>query len=115
MQDLKVCALRIAATAIMLFTVVLPAAAQMPAADASKIFAYDATKPLNLRIGKSETPEDGVTVSEISYDSPKVGRVPGYLVVPSGKEPFPAIVYMHWGQGNKGEFLSEAVECRTVA
>ena len=110
MQDLRVSALRIVATAIMLFTVVLPAAAQMPAADASKIFAYDATEPLNLRIGKSETPEDGVTVSEISCDSPKAGRVPGYLAVPSAKEPFPAIVYMHWGQGNKGEFLSEAVE-----
>jgi hypothetical protein len=36
--------------------------------------------------------------------------VPGYLVVPSGKGPFAAIVYMHWGQGNRGEFLSEAAE-----
>jgi len=80
------------------------------AADISKMFAYDATKPLNLTIGKSETPAPGVTVSEISYDSPKGGRVPGYEVVPSGKGPFAAIVYMHWGQGNKGEFLSEAVE-----
>jgi len=62
-------------------------AAQAPPADASKIFAYDATKPLNLTIGKSENPAAGVTVSEISYDSPKGGRVPGYLVVPSGKRP----------------------------
>jgi dienelactone hydrolase len=85
-------------------------AAQTPGADASKVFVYDATKPLNLTIGKSETPAAGVTVSEISYDSPKGGRVPGYLVVPSGKGPFAAIVYMHWGQGNRGEFLSEAVE-----
>lgn len=81
-----------------------------PAVDASKVFAYDVTKPLNLTVGKTETPARGVTVFEISYDSPKTGRVPGYLVVPSGKGPFPAIVYMHWGQGNKGEFLSEAVE-----
>jgi len=80
------------------------------AADASKVFAYDATKPLNLTIGNSETPTGGVTVFEIAYDSPKAGRVPGYLVVPSGKGPFPAIVYMHWGQGNRGEFLSEAIE-----
>src|SRR5215469_13334231 len=88
-----------------------PMAAQTPApADASKVFAYDATKPLNLTIGKPETPARGVTVSEISYDSPKGGRVPGYLVVPSGEGQFPAIVYMHWGQGNRGEFLSEAVE-----
>lgn len=88
-----------------------PVAAQTPAAaDASKIFAYDATKPLNLAIGKSETPSAGATVSEISYNSGKGGCVPGYLVVPSGKGPFAAIVYMHWGQGNKSEFLSEAVE-----
>ena len=79
-------------------------------ADASKVFAYDATKPLNLTIGNSETATAGVTVFDISYDSPKAGRVPGYLVVPPGKGPFPAIVYMHWGQGNRGEFLSEAVE-----
>ena len=84
--------------------------AQMPAADANKIFAYDATKPLNFTIERSETPVAGVTVSEISYDSPKGGRVPGYLVVPSGRGPFAATVYMHWGQGNRGEFLSEAVE-----
>ena len=85
--------------------------AQTPAvADASNIFGYDATKPLNLTTGKPETPTTGVTAFEISYDSPKGGRVPGYLVVPSEKGPFPAIVYMHWGQGNKGEFLSEAVE-----
>jgi pimeloyl-ACP methyl ester carboxylesterase len=86
------------------------AVAQTSAVDAGKIFAYDSAKPLNLTIGKPETPARGVTVSEISYDSPKGGRVPGYLVVPLGDGPFPAVVYMHWGQGNRGEFLSEAVE-----
>ena len=86
------------------------AAQTPPAADGSKVFAYDATKPLNLTIGQSEAPAPGVTVFEISYNSPKGGRVPGYLVVPSGKGLFAAIVYMHWGQGNRGEFLSEAVE-----
>jgi cephalosporin-C deacetylase-like acetyl esterase len=86
------------------------AAQTPPAADASKVFAYDAKKPLNLTIGKSEAPTAGATVFEIFYDSPKGGRVSGYLVVPSGKGLFAAIVYMHWGQGNRGEFLSEAVE-----
>jgi dipeptidyl aminopeptidase/acylaminoacyl peptidase len=71
-------------------------AAQPPAADASKVFEYDTTKPLNLTSSKSETPAAGVTVFEVSYDSPKGERVPGYLVVPSGKGPFPAIIYMHW-------------------
>lgn len=81
---------------------------------ADDVFAYDANKPLNVTLGKTES-VNGVTVSEISYDSPKIGRVPGYLVVPSGKGPFAGIVYMHWGQGNKTEFLSEAVDSATRA
>ena len=67
------------------------AAQTPPAADASKVFAYDATKPLNLTIGKSEVPTAGVTAFEISYDSPKGGRVPAYLVVPSRKGLFAAM------------------------
>jgi dienelactone hydrolase len=78
--------------------------------DANKVFAYDASKPLNYREGNTETLRGGERVVEISYDSAKIGRVPGYLVVPRGKGPFAAIIYMHWGQGNKGEFLSEAVD-----
>lgn len=76
----------------------------------NKVFGYDASKPLNYKEGNTETLPGGIRVTEISYDSPKIGRVPGYLVVPPGKGPFAAIVYMHWGQGNKGEFLSEAAE-----
>jgi len=78
--------------------------------DANKVFSYDASKPLNYTEGKTETLRGGERVIEISYDSPKIGRVPGYLVIPPGKGPFAAIIYMHWGQGNKGEFVSEAVD-----
>ncbi len=85
------------------------AAQSLSGLDPQKVFSYDATKPLNLKIGKTEQVES-IQVSEISYDSPKIGRVPGYLIVPPGKGPFAGIVYMHWGQGNKGEWLSEAVE-----
>ena len=85
-------------------------AAQNPAAlDPAKVFDYDASKPLNVKMGKTEEVEM-MQVTEISYDSPKIGHVPGYLVVPPGKGPFGGIVYMHWGQGNRGEFLSEGVE-----
>ena len=83
-----------------------PSAAQL---NADEVFAYDGKRPLNLTNGKSES-IDGVTVSEIWYDSPKIGRVPGYLVVPPGKGPFGAIVYLHWGGSDKSEFLSEALD-----
>ena len=85
------------------------AAQNPPALDPAKVFDYDASKPLNLKMGKTEEVEM-MQVTEISYDSPKIGRVPGYIVVPPGKGPFGGIVYMHWGQGNRGEFLSEGVE-----
>jgi dienelactone hydrolase len=85
-------------------------AAQNPGAlDPHKVFAYDANKPLNVKMGNTEEVE-GMEVTEISYDSPKIGRVPGYLVAPPGKGPFSGIVYMHWGQGNKSEWLAEGVE-----
>lgn len=80
-----------------------------PALDPAKVFAYDASKPLNVKLGKTEEVE-GMQVAEISYDSPKGGRVPGYVVVPPGKGPFAGILYMHWGQGNKSEWLAEGVE-----
>jgi dienelactone hydrolase len=85
------------------------AAQSPPALDPDKVFAYDASKPLNVKMGTTEEVEM-MQVTEISYDSPKIGRVPGYLVVPPGGGPFGAILYMHWGQGNKSEWLAESVE-----
>jgi dienelactone hydrolase len=35
--------------------------------------------------------------------------VPAYLVAPPGKGPFAGIAYMHWGQGNRSEFIAEAL------
>jgi hypothetical protein len=49
--------------------------------DANKVFAYDASKPLNYREGKTETLRGSERVIEISYDSAKIGRVPGYLLM----------------------------------
>ena len=80
-----------------------------PTRDPLTIFSYDATKPLNVRFGKTEV-VNTVQVTEITYDSPKTGRVPGYLVIPPGPGPFGGIVYMHWGQGNKSEWLAESLD-----
>lgn len=71
-----------------LFILAICAAAQNPPAlDLAKVFDYDASKPLNVKMGKTEDVEM-MQVTEISYDSPKIGRVPGYIVVPPGKGPF---------------------------
>jgi len=76
-------------------------------------FDYDRNALLNIREEKTEQ-RDGATVTELSYDSPRGGRVPATLVLPSGKGPFPAILFGHWMNRrskfcNRTEFLEEAL------
>jgi len=72
------------------------------------LFDYDAKVLLDEQSREIAT-VNGVRLFEISYASPKGGRVPAYLVVPAGKGFFPAILYGPWGYGTRTEFLSEAL------
>src|ERR1051325_11343783 len=82
-------------------------------AELVKHFDYDRTAPLNIRhIGVQQ--RAGVTVYDITYDSPKGGAVPAYLVVPEGRGPFAAVVWGHWywqnsSMRNRRQFLDEAI------
>ena len=78
-----------------------------PPPDAAQVFAYAKT-PLDFQ-EKSVEDVHGVKVQDVSYASPKGGRVPAYLVVPHGKGPFAGLVFVHWGQGDRSEFLAEAL------
>jgi dienelactone hydrolase len=74
---------------------------------------YDATAPLDLQEAGVEQ-RGGVSVHDISYASPKSGRVPAFLVVPAGNGPFAAVIWGHWYMPkspvmNRKEFLDEAV------
>jgi dienelactone hydrolase len=76
-------------------------------------FNYDRDAPLDIKEAGVEQ-RGNVAVHDISYASPKGGRVPAYLVVPSGKEPFAAVIWGHWYWENsefrnRKEFLAEAV------
>ena len=64
------------------FTTLILAAA--PALAGSEHFAYDPKAPLDAVTAGVETRGD-VVIQDLSYASPKGGRVPAYLVVPSGK------------------------------
>jgi dienelactone hydrolase len=82
-------------------------------ADLLHHFDYDQTTPLGIQETGVEH-HSQVTVHDISYISPKGGRVPAYLVVPEGKGPFAAVIWGHWympGSAflNRKEFLDEAV------
>jgi cephalosporin-C deacetylase-like acetyl esterase len=87
----------------------LPAAAeQMTLGELRRTFEYDASAVLDA---KENAVEDraGASVHDLTFASPSGGRVSAYRVVPAGKGPFAGIVYMHWGQGNRSEFLAEAL------
>src|SRR5438093_1207964 len=76
-------------------------------------FQYDSKAPLDIKEAGTEH-RGSVTIRDISYASPKGGRVPAYLVVPVGKGPFAAIIWGHWYWPNsefrnRKEFLQEAV------
>lgn len=79
----------------------------------SEHFAYDPRASLDAATAGVETRGD-VVIQDLSYASPKGGRVPAYLVVPSGKGPFAAVVWGHWYWENspmksRRQFLDEAV------
>ena len=82
-------------------------------ADLTKNFDYDQKAPLNLKqIGVQRRAT--ATVYDITYDSPKGGAVPAYLVVPKARGPFAAVIWGHWcwqnsSMRNRKEFLDEAV------
>jgi cephalosporin-C deacetylase-like acetyl esterase len=49
-----------------------------------------------------------IAIHDVSYESVDGGRVPGYLVVPPGKGPFPAVLYLHGSGGDRVEWLAPA-------
>jgi dienelactone hydrolase len=82
-------------------------------ADLLRRFDYDHAAPLDVKKIGVERRGD-IAIHDISYASPKGGRVPAYLVVPRGKGPFAAVVWGHWywensPMRNRKEFLDEAV------
>lgn len=71
------------------------------------MFTYDRSLPLDFE-ESSCIEKEGYTIRDVSYLSPYGGKVPAYLVVPTSEGPFPAVVFMHPGQGNRTSFLPEA-------
>lgn len=79
----------------------------------SHAFDYDSKAPLDIQEAGVER-RGSVAIHDISYASPKGGRVPAFLVVPEGKGPFAAVLWGHWYWRNseffnRKEFLEEAV------
>ncbi len=81
--------------------------AQIPDSLANR-FQYTPVKHMSYII--DSTYADGnVKIKKISYLSTDSFLVTAFLIVPSTKAKTPLIIFQHWGEGNKTEFLEEAI------
>lgn len=72
------------------------------------LFGYDRTAALALRDGGIVNHHYPIKIHDVSYASPKGGRVTAYLVEPPGKGPFAGVVYLHGTGGTRLELLPQA-------
>src|SRR5205807_6635737 len=82
---------------MLLIAIILIGASSLHAQDPELVrhFDYDQKAPLGIKeIGIEH--RGSVTIYDITYVSPKGGEVPSFLVVPTGKGPFAAIIWGHW-------------------
>jgi len=82
----------------------------LAAPEASKLvhlFDYDAHQSLDIHDKTLKDFGCGV-IHDITYVSPSGGPISAYLILPKGNGPFAAIVFGHWGNGTRGEFIPEA-------
>jgi len=100
----KICSL---IAIVCFFSLSIVVQAQLPDSLAKR-FQYTSIKHLNYKIDTSYA-VGNVKVKKISYLSTDSFLVTAYLVVPSVKTKMPLIVFQHWGEGNKSEFLDEAI------
>lgn len=106
-------------TLLFIFVLTCSAAAFAQASSApsfeelARQFDYDAKAAPDVReVGRERRP--GAIVIDLTYASPRGGRVPAYLVVPDGRGPFAAVLFGHWMMEgsplkNRREFLEEAL------
>jgi dienelactone hydrolase len=77
-------------------------------ASLARLYGYDRSTPLGFRDYGVVNHGYPVKIHDVSYASPGDGKVPGFLLVPPGKGPFPAVVLMHGSGGTRVDFLVPA-------
>lgn len=94
---------------LLLWLVASPLASAQTPPELQRLFAYDQTAPLDAQQHTFEK-DESAEVYDLTFASPKGGRVPAFLVVPlaKAKGKYAGIVFGHWGPGNRTEFLAEA-------
>jgi len=86
----------------------LPAMSAATQPDGIEALDYESEAPLGIQERSTEM-RQGVLIRDISFTSPMGGEVPAFVVAPPGEGPFAGIVFLHWGEGDRSEFLAEAI------
>jgi dienelactone hydrolase len=94
-------------TFLLLSLIPIAVIAQEAPGSTAHLFDYDSKQALDLH-DKVVEEFDGGAVHDVSYTSPGGGAITAYLVVPDGKGPFGAVLFGHWANGTRTEFLAEA-------
>lgn len=80
---------------------------RIPYEDLVRLFDYDQITRFDIHEANVIASDDFI-IHDISYESPKGGWVPAYLVTPTGEGPFAGIIFLHPGGGDSNYFLDEA-------
>jgi dienelactone hydrolase len=92
------------------FLIVGSLAAAAPDRISSKtvhLYDYDSHQLIDIHDKSLKEFPCGV-IHDTTYASPSGGLVSAYQIVPKGKGPFAAVIFGHWGNGTRGEFIPEA-------
>ena len=92
---------------LLFLTVASAASAERVPNNLAHLFDYDSHQPLDIHDKTLKDFDCGV-IHDVTYVSPSGGRVSAYQIVPKGKGPFAAVIFGHWGNGTRGEFIPEA-------
>ena len=84
-----------------------PGVPAAPTPETLRLFDYDARAPLGIQT-VSTRKQGKLTIEEITYASPKGGRVSATLAVPDGRGPFAGILLLHGMPGNRAGMRPEA-------
>jgi dienelactone hydrolase len=71
------------------------------------VYDYDESEPIARRDNGLANSDYPIKIHDISYDG-GAERVPGFLLLPPGEGPYPAVIYLHGQGGDRLEMLYTA-------
>lgn len=88
-----------------------PAVARRVYENGRQLFEYDASRPLDLQRPAEPIREtDFAVIHDITYSSPKGGRVTALLILPKADDPVPAIIIQHGMVGSRWDLQPRGVQ-----